>query len=101
MPDEHRTKLDPILSELVDRAARSLAAQPAEPVTVLVSLRERCDDRVREELEAAGLTVRSVVGDIVTGVVAVADLPRLALVPAVHTIEGGRPMEPEGPMQPE
>jgi hypothetical protein len=101
MPHEPGAKLDPVLSELVERAARSLAAGPAELVTVLVSLREACDERVREELETAGLTVRSVVGDIVTGVVAVDDLVRLALVPAVLTIEGGRPMEPEQPVQPE
>lgn len=92
MPDTTNPKFDPMLAELAQQP------EPSEGrVVVMVALGGAPDESELAMLEAAGLATRSVVGDIATGTVAIADLARLAAVPLVVAIEGSRPLEPEEP----
>lgn len=71
------------------RGARARAA--ATPVvTVLVE----CSGAT-EPLEAAGLTVRGIAGDVVTGTIALGNLEKLSEVPDVRRVEAARAMHPE------
>jgi hypothetical protein len=93
MPHIMNSKLDPILAEIVEQPELQESR-----VRVLVALNTTLDESELAMLEASGLVTGSIVGDIATGSVKVADLPRLAAMPQVVAIEGGRPMEPEQPL---
>ena len=69
---------------------RAKAKVAAAAVTVLV---EYSGDP--EALEAAGLTIRGVAGDVVTGTVALGDLGKLAELDEVRRVEAARAMHPE------
>lgn len=90
-------KLDPQLLEMDDHAARGLSDAPQE-VAVLVALRQPLDEGGRSDLAARGLKLRSEVGDVLTGTIAIGDLRALADAPAVVKVESSRPMfaEPSG-----
>jgi hypothetical protein len=92
MPNTMNPKLDPILAEMTEQPELQESR-----VTVLIALSMTPDASELAMLEAAGLVTGSIVGDIATGSVTVADLPRLAAMPQVIVIEGGRPMEAEQP----
>ncbi len=92
MADTKRVKLDPMLAELVEQPE-----PPSGQVVVMVALGGAPDESELDMLAKAGLATRSIIGDIATGTVAVADLERLAAVPAVVAIEGSRLLEPEEP----
>lgn len=83
-------KLDPMLLDLVEHPE---AAPPS--VAVIVALDTGPREREFASLEAAGLHRRSAVGDVVTGLIAVEDLPRLAAVPCVVAVQGGGALAPE------
>lgn len=47
------------------------------------------------QLASAGLTLRSISGDVVTGSIALSDIPKLAAIAQVERIEAARSMHPE------
>jgi hypothetical protein len=63
-------KLDPALEERLERAAAAPEGSEAERVDVIVALRRPADDETLADLANRGLGVRSVIGDILTGSVA-------------------------------
>ncbi len=69
---------------------RGKAKVAAAAVTVLV---EYSGDPAA--LEAAGLTIRGIAGDVVTGTIALGDLEKLAAVEEVRRVEAARAMHPE------
>jgi hypothetical protein len=85
-------KLDPVLADLVEHPE---AAPPS--VAVMVALDIDPHEPEFASLEAAGLHRRSVVGDVVTGSIAVEDLPRLAAVACVVAVQGGGALAPDEP----
>jgi hypothetical protein len=89
-------KLDPALQQLADdvRTQEACDGTP-DQVSVLVALSSPPDADDRARLEAAGLKVRSQVGDVLTGSIFADRLEAVAADPKVVAIEGSRPLEPE------
>ncbi|MDJ0825463.1 MAG: hypothetical protein QNJ16_08170 [Rhodobacter sp.] len=88
-------KLDPELLVLAESPPS--ATEAAEPIQVLIGLDHALNDADEAALTAAGLTIRSKVGDVLTGTIAVRDLQALAEVDGVLRVESSRPMAPEVP----
>lgn len=88
------TKLDPELARMAEDCRRNNMSDLTE-VVVMVALAAPPDASDTAALEAAGLTVRSQVGDIMTGTIAVDHLEAVAAHPSVVAIEGSRPLDPE------
>jgi hypothetical protein len=87
------SKLDPALAAMVDDPQ----ADPNREVTVLVGLTQPSNEAMLQSLRERGLTVRSVIGDVLTGVAALARMPAIAAHPNVIKIEAGAPLVPEVP----
>lgn len=87
-------KLDPKLLQVVEKAHADTSAGAV--VQVLVGLDAALDETQRKDLASRGLTVRSEIGTVLTGSVAVQDVRRLAESPRVTKIELSGPMFPEG-----
>ena len=91
----HR-KLDPTLQRLADEARALEGCEgPPDPVSVLVALSSPPGPDDTARLEAAGLKVRSQIGDVLTGSIEAGRLEAVAADPKVVAIEGSRPLEPE------
>lgn len=88
--------LDPRLLEMVERLATGVA-DGATPVEVMVGLAAALDDPQRRELAARGLSIRSEIGDVLTGVIKLEDVGALAALPGVRRIEASSPVYPEAP----
>ena len=91
-------KLDPQLAQIAEESAAAegqFGMAAPETVTVMVALLTAPDAAALQRLAAAGLTVRSAVGDVVTGTIPANRLAAVAAQPDVVAIEGSRPMAPE------
>lgn len=90
-------KLDPTLLSLVesdearDDAAKDRAGS-APTIDVLVALTRRADAELLADLASRGLSVRSVVGDILTGSVDRGNVRNLAAADDVVRIDASVPM---------
>ena len=84
-------KLDPQLLWMTE-------ADPSsdEALRVLIGLKAEPDASDIAQLEQAGLTIGSIIGNILTASVCVRDLRAVADCPQVERIEGGTPLMPEG-----
>jgi len=94
------TKLDPSLAMIVELAQAgdptvSMDNAEAAVVSVMVALSRPASGADLARLTSAGLTVRSEIGDILTGTIPVDRLEAVAADPNVVAIEGSRPMAPE------
>jgi len=84
-------KLDPALEAIVsDPDLRDANRE----VTVIIALNVLAGRSETEQLEASGVATRSIIGDIVTGRVAVANLHRLERIPWVVKVESSSPLGP-------
>lgn len=86
---EVRAKLDPVLLDVVQQGGSA-----DDELTVIVSLARPADDAMLADLAEAGLTVRSTIGDILTGSIRRDRLPDLAADERVVVIEGSRDLGP-------
>ncbi len=87
-------KLDPRLLELIENAAQD-ARDLETTLVILLGLDTNLDPDTRHDLEARGLSVRSVIGDVLTGTVRLQDVPQLAASPRVRSIELSSALYPE------
>lgn len=67
---------------------------------VLIELTVEPDAKDIAQLEQAGVTIASIIGNILTASVCVKDLRAVADCPQVERIEGGGSLMPEGPELP-
>jgi hypothetical protein len=91
--------LDPNLLALVEQCALG-QADPGLPVHVLLGLADAPVTVARRLLSDSGLTLHSDIGTVLTGVIPLKDVPRLAQVPGVLRIESSTPMFRESPEEP-
>jgi hypothetical protein len=82
-------KLDPTLQAIVSDP--DLRDRHQE-LTVIIALKVPAGPKETEDLRASGVTTRSIIGDIVTGRVSVANLHRLELIPWVVKVESSVPL---------
>ena len=87
-------KLDPGLLDLVEQAERGVVAGTAI-VQLLIGLNAPLTPADRNDLVARGLSVRSEIGDVLTGSIAVGQLRALAESPHVVKLELSAPLFPE------
>lgn len=87
-------KLDPGLLDLVEQAERGVVAGTAI-VQLLIGLNAPLTPADRNDLIARGLRVRSEIGDVLTGSIAVGQLRALAASPHVVKLELSAPLFPE------
>lgn len=87
-------KLDPNLKARVEAGS---GAEAGDVVEVLIGLDRSASDGELAALKAAGLTVRSVIGDVLTGTVPVAAVAAVAAHPRVVKIEASGSLQPERP----
>jgi hypothetical protein len=87
-------KLDPGLLDLVEQADRGIVAGTAI-VQLLIGLNAPLTPADRNDLVARGLRVRSEIGDVLTGSIAVGQLRELAASPHVVKLELSGPLFPE------
>jgi hypothetical protein len=87
-------KLDPGLLDLVEQAERGVVAGTAI-VQLLIGLNAPLTPADRNDLVARGLRVRSEIGDVLTGSIAVGQLRELAASPHVVKLELSAPLFPE------
>ena len=91
-----RSVLDPQLLELVETLDEGAEAEAqAEPVDVLIAVRAEARDQAVSEMQALGLNVGTVAGDIVSGRVDPASLVAISELPDVVKMELGSPLLPE------
>jgi hypothetical protein len=90
-------KLDPRLLELVQNVDAGVG-DSAVTVDVIVALNAPIDAAVRQELTSRGLTLRSEIGNVLTGSVTIGDVRRLAGAACVVKVEASAPLyrEPSG-----
>jgi hypothetical protein len=88
-------KLDPALEERLERAAPALGDSGADRVDVIVALRRPADEATLADLANRGLSVRAVVGDILTGSVDLTAVADVAASDDVVKIDGGGSLAPE------
>lgn len=89
-----RNKLDPRLLEQVD-ISRTARSDTSRPVQVLVGLDRAATPEMLDDLKGRGLNVRSVLGDVLTGTVALDRVDDLAAHDSVVKIEASGPTFPE------
>jgi hypothetical protein len=87
-------KLDPGLLDLVEQAERGIGAGTAI-VQLLIGLNAPLTPVERDDLVARGLRMRSEIGDVLTGTIAVGRLRELAASPHVVKLELSGPLFPE------
>lgn len=87
-------KLDPRLLAIIEEAEQGSRDRTAA-VDVLVGLDVPLDQDSRAELAARGLHVRSEIGTVLTGSVALSDVRRLAGATHVVKVEASAPLHPE------
>lgn len=85
------TKLDPVLAAMLDDPA----VESDREVVVMVGLGAAATDQTLAELRARGLTVRSVIGDVLTGTASLRRVNEIATHPAIVKIEAATPLHPE------
>ncbi len=85
------SKLDPSL-ETIACDPDSRAAD--QEVAVIIGLNVSAGPGETRELEASGVTTRSIIGDIVTGKISVSNLRRLELIPWVVKVESSTLLGP-------
>lgn len=90
-PSAMPTKLDPILAAMLDDPA----VESDREVVVMVGLGGSATDETVAELRARGLTVRSVIGDVLTGTASLGRMGEIAAHPAIVKIEAATPLHPE------
>jgi hypothetical protein len=91
-------KLDPALDRLVEESRRGGVDEAStRAVPVMVALDHGLTPEDEARLRGCGLELRSVIGDIITGSIAIGSLLALAADPSVVAVEGGRPLEAEVP----
>jgi len=88
------TKLDPILAAMLDDPLHEADRE----VVLMVGLSAAATDAVLADLRGRGLTVRSTIGDILTGAAPLGRVAAIADHPAVVKIEAATPLAPEAPL---
>lgn len=91
--DPMAQKLDPELLALTENQPEAIEAE--ETIDVLVGLSHALTDVDEAALKAAGLSIRSRIGDVLTGSIAIGDLRALSDVETVLRVDSSRPMAPE------
>jgi len=86
-----REKLDPRLLELVEQADAGLLP-PATTVDVMVGLDVPIDAAIRDELASRGLSLRSMIGTVLTGSIRLVDAERLAAFERIVKLESSAPL---------
>jgi hypothetical protein len=84
-------KLDPALAELLADPQIDID----RTIAVLIGLRAPASDVVLQELRDRGLTLRSVIGDVLTGSAPLSRMGAIAQQPEVVRIEVGGVLLPE------
>lgn len=95
-------KLDPSLKARVEALAVGAGAagggiEAADIVEVLIGLDGPASDAELAALKASGLTVRSVIGDVLTGTIAAGAVAGVAAHPKVVKIEASGALQMERP----
>jgi hypothetical protein len=85
------TKLDPVLAALLDDPQ----VEADREVVVMVGLAGPASEPTLAELRARGLTVRSVIGDVLTGSASLRRIGEIAAHPAIVKMEAAAPLYPE------
>ena len=85
------TKLDPVLAAMLEDPA----LEADREVTVMIGLAAAPTERTLAELRALGLSVRSVVGDVLTGSARLGRIVEISAHPAIVRIEAATPLHPE------
>ena len=88
------SKLDPNLLESLDQLESGLSEADRE-VQVIIGLGSAADASVEADLERRGLTLRSRVGNVLTGSIALGNVRRLAEADCIVKIEMSAPLYPE------
>lgn len=88
------TKFDPALLEKVESSS---ASEQDEVLDIMVALARPADEHELEQLRKAGLELRSIIGDILTGSIKLGRLSKLADSALVIQIEASRPLYPDYP----
>lgn len=98
VPGEPQTLTPEVEAKLDSELREAVVTAPDSMVGVLVRTRTRPDPDQRAQLEAAGLAVGAVVGDVVSGRIIARDVPVLAGLEFVLRIQHARPVpEPRPP----
>jgi hypothetical protein len=87
-------KLDPGLLDLIEQAENGIVAGTAI-VQLLIGLNAPLTVSERDDLLARGLNVRSEIGSVLTGSIAVNQVRKLAESPHVVKLELSAPLYPE------
>ena len=85
------TKLDPVLAAMLEGPA----LEADRELTVMIGLSAAPTERTLAELRALGLSVRSVVGDVLTGSARLGRIVEISAHPAIVRIEAATPLHPE------
>lgn len=97
--DDPTSKVDPALAARLEERGGGSEERPSPTVddtlAVIVSLRRPADDDLLADLATRGLQVRSVIGDVVTGAVALDDVLRVTASADVVSLDGGGRLAPE------
>lgn len=88
------TKLDPVLAAMLDDPLHEADRE----VVVMVGLAAAATDAVLAELRGRGLTIRSTIGDVLTGTATLGRVAAIAAHPAIVRIEAATPLQPEAPL---
>ena len=87
-------KLDPTLAAMLDDPLQEADRE----VVVMIGLASEATDAVLADLRARGLTVRSTIGDVLTGAAPLGSITAIADHPAIVKIEAATPLHPEAPL---
>jgi len=90
------TKLDPALAAMLDDPQ----AEADREVVVMVGLAQQATEQTLAELKARGISVRSVLGDVLTATAMLGRIGEIAAHPAIVKIEASTPLHPETPPPP-
>lgn len=83
--------MDPLLAERIELLATGHARGDTQ-VELILGLTASVTPVLRQRLQACGLSLRSEIGDVLTGVIRLDDVPVLAALPEVIRIEGSSPV---------
>lgn len=95
--DQVTEKLDPDLKARIEALGAGGGIEAADTIEVLIGLDRPASDADLAGLKAAGLTVRSVIGDVLTGTIPAGQVASVAANARVVKIEASRALQQERP----